>query len=160
MAVHDFDFALRHAAINDANWTGFRLAWPGLAGYERKGLPTVPYSHRWTWETSATEPGVGAGSWLDQVWRVYVLVTPGLPNIEGVQPQPYGGGVMSNDPALMLGWLRGYRDLPAMELSDVDGAIYIVRLYGYEERLLESYDAAHDAGGSYVVIVEFVETVV
>ncbi len=37
---------------------------------------------------------------------------------------------------------------------------YVVKVYGYEERLLESYDASHDAGGSFLVVVDLVETMV
>jgi hypothetical protein len=162
VAVHDFDVSLRHAAVLEGNWVGFRLAWPGLAGYDRNAFPTAPYSHSWTWANAPGSP-IGDGKWGDQIWRLYLLVTRNLPNIHGVMPQPYaagGGSVSSNDPALMLGWLRAFRDLPALDLMDADSSVYVAKFYGYEERLLESYEAPHDAGGSYLVIVDLLETTV
>lgn len=159
---NEWDFQLRHASVLAGAYVGFRFAWRGLGGYDAHGLPVVPHSHSWAWVMNPASPNDReAGAWGDQIWRFYALISVGLPNISGRQPQPYAGPVVSNDPLLQLGWLRAFRNLPAITMKQPtdDTVDNVVRVYGYEERLLESYDAAHYQEGSYLVILDLVETI-
>ena len=148
MALHDYDFALRHASIRDGDWVGFRLAWEGLGGLE--GV-AVPHSRQQLWKTSDPANPSG-GAWGEWVWRLYTTIHIGLAGLNGTPPEDGFG-----DPADMLGWMRAFQALPLFQLKDVDDAVYTVKHYGYEERCIEPYDAAHDTKGGWLVILDLVQ---
>ncbi|MEO6458407.1 MAG: hypothetical protein ABIO92_09080, partial [Chloroflexia bacterium] len=54
--------------------------------------------------------------------------------------------------------LLAYMTLPALELKDVEGAIYTVKMTAYREQLIEPNDSAHPDGG-WAAWVEFAEEV-
>jgi hypothetical protein len=150
MALHDYDIYLRHAAIRDGDWVGFRLAWEGLGGLDGVTQPHLR-QRLWGHVTDPSQPDSGAwGSW---VWTLYLTLHKGLVGLQGRHP---ADGY--SDPSDMLGWVRAFGDMAAMELQDVDGAIFIVKFYGYQERCIEAYDAAHDGDGGWLVRLDLVET--
>jgi hypothetical protein len=53
--------------------------------------------------------------------------------------------------------LGAFAELPALELKDTDGAVYLVRMTGYREQMAEPATPANPEGG-YVARAEFGET--
>src|SRR4051812_26325134 len=108
MAAHDYDVSLRHATVRAGEWVGFRLAWRGLGGLDGVGQPHLR-SRLWA-PSDPYHPETGSpGSW---VWTLYVAIHMGLVGLRGRYPEDG-----YNDPSDMLGWMRGYVELPAVELQ-------------------------------------------
>jgi hypothetical protein len=53
--------------------------------------------------------------------------------------------------------LLDYLPLPAIELEDLNGDVYVVKMIGYEEQNVEQFDPAHPEGG-WLVRVRFAQT--
>jgi hypothetical protein len=144
MAVHDYDISLRHAAVRKGEWVGYRLAWKDLGGLD--GV-VQPHERRQLWDMDGVNPATPRlGKAGDIVWTLWLALHKEL---IGLQGRPPADG--ETKPSDMLGWLREYLVLPALQLQDVDGGIYTVVIYGYEEKCIEPYDPAHDGDGGWLV---------
>ena len=119
---------------------GFRLAWKGLAGVA--GLFERPHERWRPWVMDPAYPNDPTkGSWGFWQWRLEVAMLPRMVGVGGRLPVD---GRTASD---MRGDLAGYLALPAMELKDVDGAMWVVRMVWFEERCVEPFDAAHGGEG-------------
>ncbi|HUP27058.1 MAG TPA: hypothetical protein VM409_01380 [Chloroflexia bacterium] len=147
--MNDYDFYLRHASISSGEWSGFPLAWNGLAGVT--GLAARPHTRWRPWLPGSTTPdNPAAGSWGGWQWRLEVAMLDGLVGLQGSPlADGRGAGQIRED-------LLAYLPLPAIELKDVDGEIYTVRMTAYSEHLVEAMDAAHQEGG-WTATVEFTQ---
>lgn len=144
----DYDLYLRHALVRSGEWVGFRLGWRGLGGLE--GLPGRPHRRWRPWLLSPGNPDdVAAGSWNAWRWRLDLALLDGLVGLAGMPPAD------GRTPADMRGDLLAFANLPAVQLRDVDDAVYTAKIVGYQEQSVETYDAAHLAGG-WVTQVELV----
>jgi len=148
--MNDYDFYLRHASVHDGAWTGFVLAWQALAGKE--GLPQRPHLRWRPWVLDPTNPDDPTlGDWGVWQWRLDVALFDGL---VGLLWTPPGDG---RDSAAMRADLQAFMELPALEMQDVDGVVYTVKMTAFREQCIEQYDAAHPNGG-WVAQVQFAET--
>lgn len=145
--MNDYDFYLRHGAVREGTWVGFALAWRGLAGVE--GLERRPH---WRWRPWILDPAnpdnPAEGSWGVWQWRLHVAMLDGAIGLLGTPPTDGRTGEDMREDML------NYLPLPALELKDVDGEIYSVRMTAYKEQEVEPYDAAHPDGG-WLAEVEF-----
>ncbi len=131
--MNDYDIYLRHAAVRGGAWVGFSLARKGLAGVA--GFDARPHLHWIPWILNSASPNdPTAGSWGVWQWRLQVALLDGLVGLLAVPPSD---GRTSAD---MRADLLTYRTLPALELQDVDGAIYTVKMTTYQEQEIEPYD--------------------
>lgn len=150
--MNDYDFYLRHASVSGGDWVGFPLAWKGLA--KIAGLETRPQMRWRPWLPSSTTPNdPTAGTWGVWQWRFDVVMIGGFVGLLGRPPAD------GRDADQIRADLLAYMPLPALELKDVDGAIYTVKMTGYREQLIEPGDTAHPDGG-WAARVEFAEETV
>lgn len=144
----DYDLYLRHALVRSGEWVGFRLGWRGLGGLE--GLPGRPHLRWRPWLLSPGNPDdVAAGSWNAWRWRLDLAFLDGVVGLAGMPPAD------GRTPTDMRGDLLAFANLPAVQLRDVDDAVYTAKIVGYREQSVEAYDAAHPVGG-WVAQVELV----
>ena len=147
--MNDYDFYLRHAIVSDGGWVGFPLARKGLAGVV--GLEARPHLRWRPWVLDSSAPNdPTAGAWGIWQWRFDVAMLDGLTGLEGTPPED------GRDAGQIRADLLAYVPLPALELKDVDGAVYAVKMTGYREQLIEPNDDAHPDGG-WAARVEFAE---
>jgi hypothetical protein len=148
--MNDYDFYLRHASVHGGAWTGFALAWKGLAGKE--GLPQRPHLRWRPWVLDPANPNdPGMGAWGVWQWRFDTALIDGIVGLAGVPPDD------GRQAAEMHDDLRAFIDLPAFELQDIDGTTYTVKMTAYREQGIEPYDAAHPDGG-WLAQIEVAET--
>ncbi|MEO8288602.1 MAG: hypothetical protein ABI670_19455 [Chloroflexota bacterium] len=150
--MNDYDIYLRHASVRDGDWVGFVLGWRGLAG--KDGLPQRPQLRWRPWipdVTDPSDPALGhAGKWQ---WRFDVAMFDGMVGLLWTSP---ADGRSSAD---MRADLLAFVDLPALELKDADGTVYIARATAYREQCMEQYTPTHPDGG-WLAQLDFVETTV
>jgi hypothetical protein len=147
--MNDYDFYLRHGAVRGGEWVGFPLAWEGLGGIA--GFARRPHLRWRPWLPDPTNPNDPAlGSWGVWQWRFYVAAVDGL---VGLQRTPPADGRTAAD---MHTDMLAYQPLSVVELKDVDDAIYLVRMTGYQEQAVEPHDLAHPNVGR-LLMVEFAE---
>jgi hypothetical protein len=84
-------------------------------------------------------------------WQFDVAAVSGLVGLLGVPPGDARG------PAEIRQDLLDYLPLPAIELEDLNGDVYVVKMIGYEEQNVEQFDPAHPEGG-WLVRVRFAQT--
>jgi len=148
--MNDYDFYLRHASVHDGAWIGFSLAWGGLVG--REGLPQRPHLRWRPWVLDPTNPNDPTlGHWGIWQWRFDVAL---LDPFVGLLWTPPADG---RDSVTMRADLQAFIDLPAFELKDTDGAIYVVKMTAYREQCVDPYKASQPNGG-WLAQVEFAET--
>src|SRR5687768_1253044 len=147
--MDDYDFYLRHASVSGGEWVGFPLAWKGLTGVA--GLEARPQMRWRPWLLSPTNPNDPTdGTWGVWQWRFDVVMIGGFVGLLGRPPSD------GRDVDQIREDLIAYMELPALELKDVDGAIYTVMMTGYREQLIEPGDTSHPDGG-WAARVEFAE---
>jgi hypothetical protein len=147
--MNDYDIYMRDSTVRSGEWVGFALAWKGLARLE--GLPARPHKGWFPWILDPANPDdPGAGHWGVRQWRYELALVDGLVGLRGVPPDDGRGA------AGMRADLLGYLPLSKLELTDLDGTIYDVRMTSYTEQALEPYDVAH-ADGGLLIQVEFAE---
>ena len=145
--MDDYDFYLRHASVRDGAWVGFPLAWKGLAGVE--GLPARPHLHWRPWVLDPSLPDdPAAGSWGVWQWRMDVACLDFTAGLTSIPPSD------SRTAQDIRADLQAFLPLPIMELKDVDGATYSVKMIAFQESVIEPYDGNHPMGG-WVARVEF-----
>ena len=138
--MNEYDFYLRHASVRGGDWVGFALAWKGLAGVE--GLPARPHLHWRPWLLDPAFPNDPAkGSWGVWQWRMDVAC---LEFTASLLYTPPTDGRTAQD---MRTDLKAFLPLPAIELKDVDGITYNVKMTAFQESVIELYDAQHTFGG-------------
>ncbi len=93
-----------------------------------------------------------AGTWGVWQWRFDIALLDGLTGLGGRPPADGRNAVQ------IRADLLAYMPLPALELKDMDGAIYTVKMTAYREQSIEPNDAAHPDGG-WAARVEFAEEV-
>jgi hypothetical protein len=148
--MNDYDIYLRHAAVHDGEWVGFGLAWKGTVGKE--GLVARPHLRWRPWVLDPANPDDPTlGAWGVWQWRFDVAM---LDAFVGLLWTPPGDG---RDAADMRADLHAYIDLPALDLKDVDGAEYVVKMTAFREQCIAQYDAGNRDGG-WLAQVEFAET--
>ena len=148
--MNDYDIYLRHASVSGGAWVGFPLAWKGMVGIA--GLEPRPHMRWRPWLLEPSAPNdPTAGTWGIWQWRFDLAMLDGLAGLEGRPPED------GRDANQIRADLLAYMPLPAIELKDVDGAVYTVKMTGYREQLIEPADVAHPNGG-WTARVEFAET--
>ena len=148
--MNDYDFYLRHASVHDGEWTGFALAWRGLAGID--DLPQRPHLHWRPWVLDPDNPDDPTlGAWGVWQWRFDVALIDPLVGLFNTPPAD------GRDSAAMRADLHAFIDLPAFELMDVDGTTYIAKMTAFREQCIEPYDGVHPNGG-WLAQIELVET--
>lgn len=136
----DYELYLRHADVRAGAWVGFRLGWRGLGGVA--GLPARPHMRWRPWLLDASRPDdVAAGSWNMWRWRLDLALLDGLLGYAGM---PTADGRTS---AQMRADLLAFANLPAIQIRDIDDAVYTVKIVGYREEDIEFYDSAYPAVG-------------
>jgi hypothetical protein len=147
--MNDYDIYLRDGSVRDGQLVGFALAWKGLTGVA--GLPGRPHKGWFPWILDPNKPDdPTAGHWGVRQWRFELALLDGMVGLQGAP---------SNDgrtPADMRADLMDYLPLTKLQLQDLDGAMYDVRMTSYIEQAVEPYDNAHPNGGM-LVQVEFAE---
>jgi hypothetical protein len=105
---------------------------------------------RWrSWVLDPTKPDdPAAGHWGVWQWRMSLAAIDGA---VGLLHQPPADGRTAAD---MRADLVAYHVLPAIDLKDVDGAQYSVRMTAFREELVKPYDSVH-TGGDWGARVEF-----
>jgi hypothetical protein len=147
--MSDYDFYLRHAAVRNGAWVGFALAWKGRAGIA--GLDSRPHLRWRPWVLAPAETDEpAAGSWGVWQWRLLALMADGVVGLQGTPP---ADGRTAADMRIDM---LDYLPLPIMELKDVDGKLYSVKMTGYREQAIEPNDPAHQHGG-WLAQVEFAQ---
>jgi hypothetical protein len=77
-----------------------------------------------------------------------------LAAIDGAVGLLHGPPADGRTAADMRADLVAYHDLPAIDLKDVDGAQYSVRMTAFREELVKPYSSVH-TGGDWAAQVEF-----
>lgn len=143
--MNDYDIYLRDGGVRDGEWVGFALAWKGLAGIT--GLPEKPHKGWVPWILDPSNPDdPTAGHWGVRQWRYELALIDGLVGLDGKPPDD------GRTPADMRTDLMDYLPLTKLELQDLDGATYDVRMTSYTEQAIEPYDDAHPNGGLLVQV--------
>ena len=149
--MNEYDIYLRHVSVLGGAWVGFPMAWKGLAGVA--GLEARPQMRWRPWVLNSSAPNdPTAGTWGVWQWRFDIALLDGLTGLGG-RPPADGRGAEQ-----IRADLLAYMPLPALELKDMDGAIYTVKMTAYREQSIEPNDAAHPDGG-WAARVEFAEEV-
>jgi len=145
-----YDIYLRHASVRGGAWTGFLLAWRGL--HRHDGLPSRPHLYERPWVLDPAFPNdPPKGSWGVRAWRFDLsLLEPPV----ALDWTPPDDGRTAAD---MRADLAAFAGLPALELKDTGGAVYLVRMTGYREQAVEPATPANPSGG-HVAWVELCET--
>ena len=147
--MNDYDFYLRHASVRSGAWVGFALAWRGLAGV--RGLEERPHMRWRPWALDPAYPNDPTrGAWGVWQWRMDVAL---FDKLTGLLHQPPTDGRAAAD---MRADLIAYTGLPVIDLKDVDGVQYSVKITAFREQLIESYNSAH-TGGDRLARVEFAQ---
>lgn len=120
-----YDFRLRAREVGGGDWVGFTLGYKRRVGV--RDQVTFDEPHRSYVEYDPAVPGWGA--W---VWEYEVLLVPGMTDHKGmlypdIAASPNGRRLD----------LLGYLPLASIDLEDVDGQMYTVKMTRYEERLVE-----------------------
>ena|SRR5687768_14036869 len=145
--MNDYDIYLRHATVRGGAWVGFALAWKGLAGVE--GLELRPHLHWRPWLLNPANPNdPTAGSWGVWQWRMDLAA---FDVMHGLLHTPPADVRTAAD--MRADWLA-YLALPVIDLKDVDGVQYSVKMTAFQEQLAKPYDSVH-TGGDWVARVEF-----
>jgi hypothetical protein len=148
--VSEYDIYLRHASVRGGEWVGFLLAWRGL--HRHDGLPSRPHLYERPWVLDPAFPDdPSKGSWGVRRWQFDIALLEPPIALDWTPPDD------SRTPADMRDDLGAFAELPALELKDTDGAVYLVRMTGYREQMVEPATPANPAGG-YVAWAEFHET--
>ena len=148
--MSEYDIYLRHASVRGGAWTGFLLAWRGL--HRHDGLPSRPHLYERPWVLDPAFPNdPPKGSWGVRAWRFDLsLLEPPV----ALDWTPPDDGRTAAD---MRADLAAFAGLPALELKDTGGAVYLVRMTGYREQAVEPATPANPSGGR-VAWVELCET--
>jgi hypothetical protein len=93
------------------------------------------------------------GHWGVKQWRFFILLVDGVTNATG---QPPADGRNAQD---FRADLMAYIDLPALELKDVDEAVYVVKLTAYQDDQIAEFDIANPNGG-WMAVIELAETTI
>lgn len=138
--MSDYDFYLKDASVASGEWVGFPLAWKGRGNIV--GLPVSPYRRWYPWNLDPSNPNDPTrGSRGVLQWRFSVALVDGLVGLEGHPPDDgRTAGQIRQD--LLL-----YMPLDQMDLRDIDGTEYTVKMTSYTEQALEPFDVAHPSGG-------------
>ncbi len=148
--MSEYDIYLRHASVRGGEWAGFLLAWRGL--HRRDGFPARPHLYERPWVLEPAYPNdPPKGSWGVRRWAF---------DLSLLEPPVALDWTLPNDgrtPADMRADLSAFAGLPALELKDTDGAVYVVRMTGYSEQSVEPATPANPSGGR-TAWVEFGET--
>ncbi len=91
-----------------------------------------------------------AGTWGVWQWRFDVVMIGGFIGLLGRPPSD------GRDADQIRADLLAYMPLPALELKDVDGVTYTVKMTGYREQLIESCGPGRPDGG-WAARMEFAE---
>jgi len=143
--VTDYDFYLRDGGVNGGAWTGFVLAWKGLAGVP--GFPAMPYRQWMPWILDPASPDDPTlGHWGVLQWRFSIALLDGIVGPHGL---PADDGRTA---AQMRADLFDFTASTGLELMDLDGVVYRARVTAYDEQLVEPYDLVHSDGGRLAVI--------
>jgi hypothetical protein len=124
----EYDMCLRHAAVRDGAWVGFRLAWEGLGALPNYQAMQRPRKRFQRWVDDPAHPGdpeyQHQGPWE---WELWFLLAPGMRALEGTG---FSDGRSVQD---MLDDLHNYLVLPLLQIGDVDNVVYTAKFTFFEE---------------------------